>query len=731
MPLFRVFSLGDIMSTELKSLDEISYNPIQEKMLNILRTKTQNIESNLYFRVVSAFYLAQMASNMRVSINTPHRGEIPINMFTCALMESGGGKGHSLNVLERDLLKGFKGLFMKHTFPSVAEANIIDTASTKALLNNTDQTEELEALTKEYLSLGHMPYSFDSGTGPAYKQVRTKAQIAQIGALSMICDEIGTNLLGNAELFSVNLEAYDIGLIKQKIIKNSADNKRGEERDDPVPSNMLIFGTPSKLFNGAAEEKEFYSLLETGYARRLLYGIGTKSVSPNITAEELFDTLTSASNDQDVDDLCDYFTNLADEINYSKLIDLNRDVALINIQYQIDCEREAATFPEHETIRKAEMQHRYFKALKLAGAYAFVEGCHEISEDHMYAAIKLVEDSGMAFKEILARDKPYVRLAKYVSQSPGELTHADLTEDLPFYRGSKSNKDDMMALAMAWGHKNNIIIKKSYVDNIEFFIGETLKETNLDNILISYSTHPAYQYRLDSAPFHGIEKLTQMDGYHFCNHGFLDGHRKEDNVIPEFNMIILDVDGGCSLETAKLLLKDYECLFYTTKRSTDEVNRFRILIPIKYHLKLQSTEFKEFMANVFRWLPFKTDEETAQRSKKWLSNNGHFERNFGELLDPVMFIPKTSRNQEYEKDNANISDVDRTEAWFAKSMVDGRRNNTMLKYALMLLDSGLDASEVEKRILKFNGKLVNSLPVNELKETVLKTVWGRANATKT
>ena len=79
------------MSTELKSLDEISYNPVQEKMLNILRTKTQNIESNLYFRVVSAFYLAQMASNMRVSINTPHRGEIPINMFTCALMESGGG----------------------------------------------------------------------------------------------------------------------------------------------------------------------------------------------------------------------------------------------------------------------------------------------------------------------------------------------------------------------------------------------------------------------------------------------------------------------------------------------------------------------------------------------------------------------------------------------------------------------------------------------------------------
>ena len=37
-----------------------------------------------------------------------------------------------------------------------------------------------------------MPYSFDSGTSAAFKQVRTKAQMAGIGALSFICDELGS-----------------------------------------------------------------------------------------------------------------------------------------------------------------------------------------------------------------------------------------------------------------------------------------------------------------------------------------------------------------------------------------------------------------------------------------------------------------------------------------------------------------------------------------------------------
>ena len=713
---------------ELKKLEEVEYHPTQEILLHILRTKVQNLESDLYFRVLAAFHLSQMASNMRVIIETPHRGKLPVNQFVLGLMESGGGKGHSINILEDSVFKEFKNVFMKHTFPQVAEQNIATEARRKAVINQTDEQTELDELNKEYISYGNMVYSFDSGTGPAYKQIRTKAQIAGVGALSMICDEIGTNLLGNSELFSVNLEAYDVGKIKQKIIKNSSDNKRGEERDSPVPSNMLIFGTPSKLFNGGMEEREFYSLLETGYARRLLYGIGQKSVSATLSAEEMFDILTSHTDDSTMDGLNAKFGNLADSVNYQKTIYLTKPVALINLQYQLNCDAAAAELSPFEAIRKAEMQHRYFKALKLAGAYAFVDGSLDITEDQMYAAIKLVEDSGKAFEQILSRDKPYAKLAKYISGQKGKsLTHADLSEDLPFYPIAKGQREDMMQLAIAWGYRNNVIIKKSFDNGIEFYDGETLKETNLNEIMLSYANHEAYGYVTSKVPFDKLNKLFLLNGYHWCNHSFLDNHRKEDNVIPEFNCVVIDVDGGIQLNTAKELLSEFTACYYTTKRSTPDSNRFRIIIPMKYHLKMQAKEFKEFMHNIFDWLPFDSDKETAQRSKKWLCNsNGNCETNVGELFDPTMFIPQTSKNEVHKKQIQDMSNMDRIESWFARGAVDGNRSNTMIKFALMLLDSGLPPDEVESAVFSFNDKWKNKLGKDELESTVLKTMWSRA-----
>ena len=52
----------------------------------------------------------------------------------------------------------------------------------------------------------------------------------------------------------------------------------------------------------------------------------------------------------------------------------------------------------------------------------------------------------------------------------------------------------MITLATAWGYKQHILIKKTYRDNIEFFQGETLKKTNLDEIIVSYSYLFAYNY---------------------------------------------------------------------------------------------------------------------------------------------------------------------------------------------------------------------------------------------
>ena len=723
---------------ELRNLDEVEFHSTSELVLEILRSKTQNTESDLYFRIQIAFFLAQMASSMRATINTPHRGKLPINIFACCLGSSGMGKGHSLNILEHEICKSFKTEFMNGTFPAVAAKNIETAAMHKAALNSTDFVEEEEILNKEFYSYGAFPFSFDSGTAPAYKQVRTKAQIAGIGSLNMLVDEIGTNLLTSAELFAVNLEAYDIGLIKQKIIKNSADNKRAEERDDPVPSNMLIFGTPSKLFNGGREEMEFYSLLETGYARRLLFAVGSRTVAATVTAEEVFERLTSGSTDTDVDAIAEQFANLSAIGNYDKEIVLQKDVALINIQYQLNCERAAEEMSDYESIRKAELQHRYFKAIKLAGAYAFSDGATRITEEHMYAAIKLVELSGKAFSDILTRDKNYARLAKYIATVKKEVTHADLVEDLPFYTGSASAKADLINLATSWGYRNNIIIKKTVMDNIEFFKGESLKETDMDKLRVSYSTDQAYMYLNQELRFDQLGKLTQAHGYHWVNHhlvggydvtdeGIPKGHRSEEDSIQGFNLIVIDCDGGVSLDTAMLVLNGVKAAYYTTKRhQTEGKDRFRIVIPMKYVLNLTAKDYKEFMNNVYEWLPFRTDTETNTRSKKWLAHAGEYHSTEGELFDPLQFIPKTSKNADRLATNKKMANLDGVERFFAAEWSEGGRNNILIRYGMMIMDDGAELPEVCQRVHDFNKKFTDTaLPESEVNQTVIKSLTAK------
>lgn len=710
----------------LKPVEEMQYHPKSEQIVALLRSKTQNAKSDTYFRVLTAFFFGQMAASMRASVITADRGEIPINTYAMALMTSGAGKGHSLNIMEEEIVNQFKTTFLKTTFQAVAEDAIDSEAIRKATINSTDYQDELDLLNKEFDSYGAMPYSFSEGTGPAFKQVRVKAQIATVGSLNFICDEVGSNLNSIQELLTVGLEAYDVGKVKQKLIKNTADNKRAEERDAPVPTNILLFGTPAKVFNGGAEEKEVLSLLETGYARRLLFGFGNKGADIDYTPEELYDILCQASQQNNASSISDYFGNLADPINFNRTITVDRNIGIKLMAYKMHCESLADKMPEQNEIHKAEMNHRYFKVLKLMGAYAFVDGTVEVTEEQLWGAIKVVEDSGVAFNEILNRPKPYERLAKYLSMS-GEVTLADLDNDLIYFKGANAKKQELIQLAIAWGYKNNIIIKKYYVDNIEFFKGETLQETNLDKMIFSLSTHEAYGYEPMLQPFSAIGRLTQATGVHWCTHNFVDQHRNGDNVITGFNMLVIDCDGTVTIPTVEALLTDFTYHLHTTKRHTDDAHRFRIIIPMKYHLNLNEKEYKEFMANIYEWLPFDTDEGGDQRCKKWLTHNGTSIDNEGRLFDPTPFIPKTSKNVERKEALKQITNLDKIEAWFVNNeLLEGNRNNGLAKFAFMLLDAGHAPDSVEEKLISFNAKLPDPLPEAELKSTVIKSIWAKA-----
>ena len=715
----------------LKEIDlsTVPHHPAVEDIVDVLCNKTQNIDRG-FFRAEVAYFLAKMASCMRATIVTKDRGEIPVNLYVLALATSGFGKGHSVNIVENEFLKGFKTRFMEDTFQVISEQNLWNIANTRAARNGTDQQEEFEKAEKEFKQAGAFPFTFDSGTPPAVKQLRHKLLLSSAGSINFQVDEIGSNLLGVSDVLILFLELFDQGLVKQKLTKNTAENTRTEELDGKTPTNALLFGTPSKLLDGAQTEDQFYSFLETGYARRCLFGFGQhQRAGENMSPEEVFRRLTEQSNVDMVNKWSNHFHNLADPAVFGWKMVVEDEVAIQLLSYKIDCEHMADQLAEHEDIKKAELSHRYFKALKLAGALAFVDQSVEIEMEHLLSAIKLVEESGVAFQTILNREKAYVKLAKYIATVGTEVTHADLHEALPFYKSGNSARNEMMTLATAWGYKKHIIIKKSFVDGIEFFKGETLQETDINEMIISYSNHWAYNYLEERVPFDQLHVLTQQDGMHWSNHHFRKQHRAEENVIAGFNAIVLDVDEGISLDTVQELMKDYKFLIYTTKRHQTEGygDRFRMILPINYTLELDNEEYREFMKSIFAWLPFKTDESYQKREKKSETfSGGQYIYNMdGELFDALPFIPKTSRNEQHKSNFQKLESLDNLERWFAQRIAVGNRNDNMAKYAFALVDSGMSLIDVQNAVHSFNKKLNNPLSENEVDGTIMVSVAKR------
>lgn len=704
------------------SFDQMEYHPTSEKLVKILCNKVQN-DNPLFFRVVVGYYFSVLASTMRCTIATHDRGDLPVNMFALNLSTSGSGKGHSTNIIKNQVINQFRQRFMEETFHVLAEQNLPKLALKRAQRKNSDPDDELIKVQKEFESIGPLMFSFNEATVPAVKHLRHKLLMCDAGSLNLQVDEIGLNLTAAKDALGVFLELYDVGLVEDKLKLSTAENTRKEEIIGNTPSNMMLFGTPSSLLNGGKTEEELYALLETGYARRCFFGYSNHQQGDNNkTPEEVYQMLVNKDSNAYLDELSDHLGNLADIINVNKRLVMTKETSLLLIEYKLKCEKEANSYTEYEEIKKAEISHRYFKALKLAGAYAFIDDSPELTEKHLYYAIKLAEESGSAFSRLLTRDRNYVKLAKYVATVKRDITQADLVEDLPFYRGANGQKTEMLNLAIAYGYKNNIIIKKSFSDGIEFLRGETLKETDLNKMVIAYSQDITTDYNNERAPFDQLHKLTQAAGMHWVAHHLNGGYRNEENCIPGFNLVVIDVDGGTTMAAAKLLLKGYKYLMYTTKRHTDEENRFRVILPINYELEMDAKDYKEFMANIYSWLPFEVDTATNQRSRKWMSHNGTFEYNEGELLDALPFIPKTSKNEERKQLMDSQQSMDNLERWVINNIGDGNRNNLLLRYAMILMDGGYDFEGIRARVVSLNDKIADKLDEAEIMGTIMVTV---------
>ncbi len=708
------------------------YHPFSEKIVDILVRKVNN-DNRHFFRILTGYYLSKVASMMRCNIQTNDRGVIPVNTYVLNLMVSGTGKGHSTNILEREFIAYFKKEFLNNIFPRKAEENIQTLAQerSQARLNNgqsilplNEEYEiQLDKFQRHFDRLGELAFSFDSGTSPAVKQMREKLLLASAGSMNLELDEVGSHISANTDVLNVFLELYDIGFVKQKLIKNTVENIRSEELPGNTPTNLMMFGTPTKLLDGGRVEDEFKEFLETGYARRLLFGYTVDSHRTKYaSAQERYQQMVDANLAKDMLAIQQTFTNFAKR-PFNPVLQMSDANHIYLTEYQMKCEDLSDNFKPHMNIHKNEMAHRHYKAIKLAGAYAFADNSTEITQDHLDYAISVVEDSGEAFHTLMRKQGPYERLAHYLADCDNDVTQHELMEELPFYKGSEAQRKDLMTLATSFGYRNNIIIKKRVLDEIEFFNGETLMETDLNSLTVAMSKDIAYNFEIrdPKPPFDMLHKLTTADGWHYTAHGFVNGHRKSENVIPGFDLLILDCDGDVNIPVVKVLLEDYTFLISTTKRHTEELNRFRLILPMSHRIKLTTNDYSRFMANVFEWLPFPVDEGAKDIARKWAGHPGQYEYNKGNTIDATMFIPETKRSDE-TKAQISANGADNIERWFMAHTIKGNRANHLYRFGMVLIDAKWVLGDIVEKLENFNNSLDTPLPEDQFRNSTIKSI---------
>ena len=367
----------------MKDISQVDYHPLSEEIVNILSKKTQK-KNMMFFRIQVAYYLGKIASMMRCYVQLSTRNPIPVNIYAINLAPSGSGKGHSTNTIENDIISEFQTIFMGSTFEEIKKRNLALIAIDKSASSGKDPDEHLKSLEAEYARAGHMVFSFDSATPAAIKQLRHKLLLAGAGSVCLEIDEIGSNLLGNTDVINTFLELYDVGRIKTKLIKNTVENSRNEDLEGETPTNTLWYGTPNKLMDGDKVEEALMSFFETGYARRCIYGyIRHSEKYQNMSPQDIIDMVNDPLVATTANIIKQRLGRLADIGNYNQTITVPNDVEALLIEYQMRCEAIADDMKDHEEIRKAEISHRYFKVLKLAGAYAFIDGTPEITQDQL------------------------------------------------------------------------------------------------------------------------------------------------------------------------------------------------------------------------------------------------------------------------------------------------------------------------------------------------------------
>ncbi len=685
----------------------------------VLNVKS-DIPQNMVVMMIS-YAMAEVASNLRAQMKFYDGTTKPLNFYGYIFAPSGTGKDLSLNALNRIFIDSFREK-MKKGF----DKHRIKYWEQRTMTLVDEECEDVEGTIKEEMRLvSPFTYRLSSGTEAGVSKVRVTSGYYNIGAVNLVIDELGANYPKLRELLSLMLSSYEDGDTEARMLKNeSVMAVRG------VPSNFLGYSSPALVFDGGLTEKALLDDLSQGQARRSFFAYAEKPEKEKLTAKEMV-----ARNRKKADDntdkmktINDYFSKLAHPKNMYRQLPISEEAEIAVAEYQIKCDRiieEATQMQEQERL---ELTNRPYKASRLAGVYAFIGNSTDITAEHIKEAIYVAEMSGISFQKVMNQPPLYERVFNYI-KGRKKTSDVDLAKQ-PWFKGTATQKRELLSLARAYGYENDCLFRVKEVESVEFYSFAEVPKTDVDNITISISKDLAKGYKPKKVPFEVLHEVVGNSAFMYSAGTFKGGHRTKSNYQSKQNLIIIDIDDGMKLETAKMMFSNYKCLIATTKSHQKEKNgitcdRFRIIFITDRTIKLDSDMYSRFMANVYEALGVPADESCKDSSRMYYGAEGeHWYSDGDKLFEISDLIPETTKEKE-RKTMLNSSGVGSTEGlerFLLEEAVKGNRNHTILRYALTFVGSGRSIEEAKEKVLLFNEKLPDSLPEKEIRQTVFKTM---------
>lgn len=200
--------------------------------------------------------------------------------------------------------------------------------------------------------------------------------------------------------------------------------------------------------------------------------------------------------------------------------------------------------------------------------------------------------------------------------------------------------------------------------------------------------------------FNNLKEVSEFAlKYDWSPFTFKDGYRHSTSWA-SCNLMVLDIDKGCTIDNAKELFKEYTYLIQTTKSHDDNNHRFRVIIPLSSTIKDQEVYKNTWysLSNKFSFI----DQQCKDMARFYYKSKSYVCENTGRVLDPVLdvVIPSYFEKPRLELKLTKGKLSRATMEFVVNGAMPGERNIGCFKAAKDMQEQGYTIEETIEKLMK-------------------------------